>query len=232
MKKFFLISNYDYNSSNDNFLVKTKNLALSFLFMLLLMIVALAIAESLDYCIKNYLHYESILDSIEKTQSKYDPLIFLVIVVGPFYEELLFRLILKASKLFLSVFNCLLSYTLLDGSIIKFDIHNNQSIANVLFALIVGIVTYWCVSQKSIDFLNRNKKWLIVISIILFGLAHIGNIKTFHWQLLLLYPFFVTPQFILGYFAANLRLKYGLFWGFLLHAMLNGTPYILTLLHF
>jgi Type II CAAX prenyl endopeptidase Rce1-like len=231
MKKFFLITNSDDYPTNDSFLLKTRNLVLSFLFMWLLVLVALAIAASLDYCIVNYFHFESILNSISKTQSKYDALLLLVIVIVPFFEELLFRLVLKVNKLHLSIFTSLLSYTLVGGKILRFDIHNNYSLAYLFFGLLVGVVTYLFVNQKSIDFLNQKRKWLVVISIVLFGLGHINNIKVYHWELTLLYPFFVMPQFILGYLATNLRLKYGFVWGFLLHAMINGSPYLLPLLH-
>jgi hypothetical protein len=232
MKKFFLITNSDDYPTNDSFLLKTRNLALSYLLMILLIVLAVMIEFSLDSWIKNYLHFESILNSIQKSQSKYDAMVFLVIVLGPFYEELLFRLVLKVNKLHLSIFTSLLSYTLVGGKILRFDIHNNYSLAYLFFGLLVGVVTYLFVNQKSIDFLNQKRKWLVIISIALFGLLHLRHVSIFHWQLLALYPFFVMNQFILGYLATNLRLKYGFVWGFLLHAMLNGSPYLLTLLHY
>lgn len=231
MKKFFLINFSDNGFSNDSLLVKTRNLVVSFLLLLLLsIVVGFVIAESLDYCIINYLHYESILDQISNTQSKYNALFFLPVILIPFFEELLFRLVLRVSKLNLSIFIGFLSYKLLGGKIITFDVYNYYHFLYLLFGLLIGVVSYYCINQKIITFLNQKKKWLIIISIALFGLVHVSNIKILHWQLLLLYPFFVTPQLFLGYFATNLRLKYSFIWGFLLHAMLNGFSYFLSLL--
>ena len=60
-----------------------------------------------------------------------------------------------------------------------------------------------------------------MVSVVLFGLVHISNIETLHWELALLYPVYVLPQMILGYIFSVQRLKLGFIWGLLFHSMNN-----------
>jgi hypothetical protein len=61
----------------------------------------------------------------------------------------------------------------------------------------------------------------MMVSVVLFGLAHIVNIETLHWKLALLYPVYVLLQMILGYIYSVQRLKLGFVWGLLFHSMIN-----------
>jgi membrane protease YdiL (CAAX protease family) len=222
MNKFFLINNADEIYSSDRIIIKIKYLVLSFVFMFLSIILSLIIVLPLNYLITDYFHFESILELISKTQSKYHGFFLLIVIIGPIVEELIFRLVLKVSKFNLAVFVSVISYKFIGGQISKFNSQDINSYLHVLFGIAIGLLIYFYTKDKFVDFLNKNQKWLVLISILSFGFAHINNIKIYHWELILFYPFFVLPQFILGYFSANLRLKYGFIWGFFLHALLNG----------
>ncbi len=93
-------------------------------------------------------------------------LVFLVVVVAPIFEELLFR-----------------------GSLVLFK---ESKFFNIAF----------------------------YVSIILFGLIHITNFEITA-TVLVLTPFLVAPQLILGVFTGFIRVKFGLGWSILLHASHN-----------
>ena len=93
-------------------------------------------------------------------------------------------------------------------------------------SLSVVVVLYFFVID-SITFSIRIRRSITIVSILAFGLVHIGNLEKLYFSLLLIYPFFVLPQMLIGYFATNLRLKQGFVWGILLHCMTNLTFFLL-----
>lgn len=230
MKSFFFIDNVKYDFNDHNILWRAKKFVESF-FILFFMIalVLLVIITPLDLFINKFLHYESIMGLISKSHKKINEHPFYVLVfIVPFIEEIFFRLALIVNKFNISIFLGMLSYKLLGGQVIRFDIRNQYFIYCILISITISVLSYFYFSVKYINFLNQRKNWLIIISIVLFGLIHIFNIKELHWQLALFYPIFVLPQMIMGYFITNLRLKYGFVWGFLLHALFNAVSILIS----
>jgi len=230
MLSFFRINKKNNNENNHNFLLKIKNLFASFIFVIILIFVSIFIViYPLDFFIKNYLHFESISELIHKNNQDYNTYPFyLIIFIGPFVEEILFRLILKVNKFNISIFLGLLLLKLLTGNIYQFDILSLTFGFYIAFCILLSIVVYFFIPIKTINFLKAKNQILIFSSVLLFGLVHIMNIKTYHWELILLYPFFVLPQMIMGYFITNLRLKYGFFWGLFLHIIFNAFSVLIS----
>lgn len=71
------------------------------------------------------------------------------------------------------------------------------------------------------------QKHLVIIFSISFGLIHIGNIDKIYNELMLLYPIYVLPQIIMGYFCSILRIKFGFIWGVGFHSFINGVTMLL-----
>ena len=69
--------------------------------------------------------------------------------------------------------------------------------------------------------IGKRQKIITMVSVVLFGLAHIANIENLHWELALFYPVYALPQIILGYVSSVQRLKLGFVWGLLFHSMIN-----------
>jgi membrane protease YdiL (CAAX protease family) len=69
-------------------------------------------------------------------------------------------------------------------------------------------------------FLIAHFGWLFYASAILFALAHIPNIPDEEINVFI--PFLIAPQFCGGLFNGYLRIKFGLLWGFLFHALHNS----------
>jgi hypothetical protein len=190
-------------------------------------ILMLFVTMPMDFFIMKVLHYESmakILDPLKNSTVHYP--IYLVVLLGPFFEEILFRLGLVINKQNISVFLGVLVFELVGGSISTFSITNSTSIYFALIGLASMLLSFFYLPKKILIYLNSYRSYLISLSILFFGLLHISNASEFHWQLTLFYPFFVIPQIIMGYFITNLRIKYGFFWGLGLHIVINAISYI------
>jgi hypothetical protein len=224
----FKNNGFIFNNTHSLF-QKIKNLSLSLLFVyFIIFLCVIFIIFPLDILITNVFHLESIRGLIKQGQEKIVSYPFyLVVFLGPFAEELLFRLALRLGKFNVAVFCGVFIYFIFGGSITKFDIYNIYYLYIILISLIVSVVSYFYLSIKNVIFLEQKKCWLIIFSVLIFGLIHIYNIKILHWQLILFYPFFVLPQMIMGYFITILRLKYGFFWGLLLHILINAFSFLL-----
>ena len=211
-----------------NWKAKIKNLLLSYCYMYLAIILsALFLLRPLDYLVTNILGFPSIMEAIGKSSDRIATISFwFVVIIIPIIEEILFRLFLnfKKKEICLSVFFMLL---------LALGIRVNSEALFLLstwvkvgISLSVVVVLYFFVIDN-IKFSIRLQRSLTIVSIITFGLMHIDNLEKIYYSLLLIYPFFVLPQMLIGYFATNLRLKQGFVWGILLHCMTNLTFFLL-----
>lgn len=230
MKKFFCLHSSNLEYSNDSSFQKIKNLLISYFFgTFIIVVVILIIINPLDLLITKYFHFKSVNELISLNHKKIIEFPFyMMIFIVPLIEEILFRLGLKVTKINISIFIGLITYLLLGGKIIKFEIQNQLGIYYIVISFTIAVISYFYMPSRIFDFLDIKKKWLITASIISFGIVHVLNIKILYWQLLLLYPFYVLPQIIMGFFITNLRLKYGFVWGFFLHAFFNAINFLLS----
>ena len=210
---------------------KSKNLLVSYWYMYFaLLLCVLLLLRPLDYLVTDILGFPSIMEAIGKSSDRIATISFwFVVIIVPIIEEIMFRLFLnfKKKEICISIFFVLL---LVLG--IRFTIEAWFLIATwtkVAIAFSVVVLLYFFVID-SITFSIRLQKNITILSIIAFGLMHIDNFETLHYSILFIYPFFVIPQMIIGYFATNLRLKQGFVWGILLHCMTNLTFFLLHLL--
>lgn len=231
MKKFKIdFSNLEI--SNENVLEKIKTFFKSyFLGLGLIISVFILIITPVDYLITNVLCFESVEGLIHNKQvgfsTKYP--FYIIVLLGPLVEEILFRLALVISRKQISVFLGVLVYVSLGGKISTLTILNSPDLGHALIALVIVVISYKYLPVEIITFLDKKKVYLIKCSIFLFGLMHLSNLSVFHWELTLFYPFFVLPQIIMGYLITNLRLKYGFFWGLSLHFLFNGVAFLFAL---
>jgi membrane protease YdiL (CAAX protease family) len=126
------------------------------------------------------------------------------VVIGPFFEELIFRSYLRYKKNYL--FNFINSLVSLTG------FRNEQKLDTFLRS-------FW----------KKRYKFIFYFSAVLFGVVHICNFK-FSYTILLLSPILVAPQIVLGLFIGFLRVRYGFILGFLLHVIHNALFIGITLI--
>lgn len=93
---------------------------------------------------------------------------------------------------------------------------------NYLLKIFVFILTEIGITkkEKAILIWNKHYKYVFYFYTIAFALMHLMNFP-FSKTILLLTPFIVLPQFILGILTGYLRVKFGFLWGLLLHILNN-----------
>lgn len=221
--KFYSLSEIDYRHQYP-LIEKIKYFAKGILLYFVLQICALLLMFLVDDFLINKMGFPSVFKLMMESQKKIKGYygIFMVVILGPLVEELIFRLILVPKRRNIAIFTFVFSFLVLNKTyyIIKID-----------WLLLVSLVVSGLLSFLVFNLLKRNpkietaigkrQKIITMVSVVLFGLGHIANIETLHWELALLYPVYVLPQMILGYVCSVQRLKLGFLWGLLFHSMIN-----------
>lgn len=209
--------------------LKEKIIALgkSYLFYLLTAFIAGIIMTSVDAFVVKVLHLPSIINEVMKKQTGLitqigKAALFVIVILVPFLEELIFRLPLNLKKGSMNFTIIFLSFTLIGGGVDKLNLGYWGSGLTLLWLLSVLIIVMKYMTQEFWDEFKTSKfKYVFYMSALVFGLVHIGNFATSDYRLWIFYPFFVLTQLSLGLFAGSLRMQYGLIWGIFLHALVN-----------
>jgi hypothetical protein len=150
--------------------------------------------------------WEEDMHSLQKIFQEMEPvLIFLfAVIVAPLFEEVMFRLILKFRSNFL-----------------------------ILWSIHIGVALH--LSQKR-SLLKTARKvwdkfygWIFYFMAVAFGLMHIMNFEP-SLNIYLLAPILVAPQILIGINLGYLRVRFGLIWSILFHALYNGILMSIALL--
>lgn len=149
---------------------------------------------------------------------------FLIIVLlGPLYEELSFRLYLRIRKYFIATSLALIVYGMSGPVWSSIEITWNFFCRICLSFGVFWILIYFLPGDLIEKLKSKYFKYVFYGSALLFGLIHISNFAPLNHRLLFLYPIFVLPQIgmglALGY--VRLKLKDGLIWAVLLHSFIN-----------
>ncbi len=148
------------------------------------------------------------------------------VFIGPFLEEVFFRLPLRFKTL----------YVFCGGlGIIAYLAFSITAIVEYYFDTISWLYySFWVLATVvfvSSIFFYQNKikesrtKWFPFIFYtlsILFAFIHIGNFQEFPLKVLLFMPLIVLPQFILGVGMGYLRIRMGFWYGYLFHVLNNA----------
>jgi membrane protease YdiL (CAAX protease family) len=193
-------------------------------------LVGLCILLPIDVVVNIFYDY-SILDAsrqaIPRALQKYGSLAFFIMVIlGPLLEEIIFRLPLKLERFGISLSVGLLSYYF-SGSTFEINFYESK-----LYLRIAITIATMAIVHK---FLPEN--WLATIKAkfygqyfylvaFLFALIHITNLSPYNTSVLFFYPIFTLPQFIIGLFIGYARMKYGFFSGWCIHALMNLTVFL------
>lgn len=165
--------------------------------------------------------------------SVWQSFIFLVIL-GPFYEELSFRLFLNPKKLsiisglffFLTfLLPVLFSLQILfvpDSYIVSLILLSPLFYLILLVVLCISFfIIYFVIPAKSVEiFLKDNLRFLVYSSAILFAVVHIQNytnVGSLWW----ITPLLVLPQLLVGFVLPFVRLRFGFWWSVFAHGLYN-----------
>ena len=221
--KFYSLSEIDYRHQYP-LIQKIKYFAKGILLYFVLQICALLLMFLVDEFLIKKMGFPSVFKLMIESQKKIKGYygFFLVVILGPLVEELIFRLILVPKRRNIAIFTFVFSFLVLNKT---------YYVNKIDWLLLVSLVMSVLLSFLVFNLLKRNpkietaigkrQKIITMVSVVLFGLLHIANIENLHWELALLYPVYALPQMILGYVSSVQRLKLGFVWGLLFHSMIN-----------
>ena len=221
--KFYSLSEIDYRHKYP-LIEKIKYFAKGILLYFVLQICALLLMFLVDEFLIKKIGFPSVFKLMIESQKKIKGYygFFLVVILGPLVEELIFRLILVPKRRNIAIFTFVFSFLIMNKT---------YYINKIDWLLLVSLAVSGLLSFLGFNLLKRKpeiettigkrQKIITMVSVVLFGLLHIANIENLHWELALLYPVYALPQMILGYVSSVQRLKLGFVWGLLFHSMIN-----------
>lgn len=181
------------------------------------------------------------------------PVIFFVlfgVVYAPIVEEITFRLFLKFSYIRLGIgisFMFFFILEILDQLGLSFlTTISERYFADtpilfiglyILITLVFGIILAFIIktfADKKLIYAIYDKYFIFIFyfTVLTFGFAHITNYTNLG-QIWYIVPILVTPQISIGFFLGYVRVRYGLVWSIILHAIHNSFSTIpLILLNF
>ena len=221
--KFYSLSEIDYRHKYP-LIEKIKYFAKGILLYFVLQICALLLMFLVDEFLIKKIGFPSVFKLMIESQKKIKGYygFFLVVILGPLVEELIFRLILVPKRRNIAIFTFVFLFLVLNKTyyINKIDwlLLVSSAVSGLLSFLVFNLLKR---NPKIETAIGKRQKIITIVSVVLFGLLHIANIETLHWELALLYPVYALPQMILGYISSVQRLKLGFVWGLLFHSTIN-----------
>ena len=221
--KFYSLSEIDYRHQYP-LIEKIKYFAKGILLYFVLQICALLLMFLVDDFLIKKMGFTSVFKLMMESQKKIKGYygFFLVVILGPLVEELIFRLILVPKRRNIAIFTFVFSFLIINKTYYLIEINWLLLVSLAVSGLLSFLVFNLLKRNPKIETaIGKRQKTITMVSVVLFGLLHIANIETLHWELALLYPVYALPQMILGYVSSVQRLKLGFVWGLFFHSMIN-----------
>lgn len=149
--------------------------------------------------------------------------VFFIVFLGPFMEEIIFRLPLRFKKRNIVLSLSFLSIYFVGDKVVDVNVSSLYTWIKIVPIVFIIILFYTCIKDSLLESINKKYfKTIFYLFTISFGLIHIVNFyKIVPVNLVYLAPIFVLPQITLSFFVAYFRMKNGFIWGFFLHSLYN-----------
>jgi hypothetical protein len=234
LKEIFAVSRYTSLPGKEHFTFRNKLLSVlkiyGILFLFLIFVYA-PLHKYAAYLVQNIIHYKSLDLQFKANMNKFKQKAGImsaiyICLIGPIIEELTFRLSLSFKKSHIA-FGLAFTVLLFSGLLPLVKILDN-SLGLGLTLLIracAAAVTFslaWICIPADIRLNEKIKLSIIIISICLFSLIHIGNYSPVQWAIIWIYPIYVLPQLLIGWGITYARFKYGFIWGVMMHCLVNS----------
>ena len=221
--KFYSLSEIDYRHKYP-LIEKIKYFAKGILLYFVLQICALLLMLLVDEFLIKKMGFPSVFKLMIESQKKIKGYygFFLVVILAPVVEELIFRLILVPKRRNIAIVTFAFSFLIINKTYYLIEIDWLLLMSLAVSGLLSFLVFKLLKRKPEIEtVIGKRQKITTIVSVVLFGLLHIANIENLHWELVLLYPVYALPQMISGYVCSVQRLKLGFIWGLLFHSMIN-----------
>jgi hypothetical protein len=191
---------------------------------LLFIILGRLFYDSINYLFNTHLN---ITDISEATKNNLTLPFYVIVILGPFVEEILFRLWLSFKKIEVIISFIFWLFILINGSYEELNLSKNEWLTFVFLSL----AYLWGVDRlfkKNPTFLAKYKYHFYILSLVTFTLVHAMNFDFFTLHLLILSPLYLFPKMIIGFFMTRLRISFGFIWGLFFHIIINGISFVLS----
>ncbi|MGN6394629.1 MAG: CPBP family glutamic-type intramembrane protease [Mucilaginibacter sp.] len=239
LHQIFKVSQYPGLLENEpnSFFDKLLNLLKTYGILFLALIAISPTILMVDYFVVHVLHYKTISGAQKHGMSQflhkmgYWKALVYICLIGPLIEETVFRLPLSLKKKHIALGFAAAAF--LFSSFFLKEI--KSPLLNLSARLLLGGLVYvicFFTAPKGLSVIgHRFRKHLIVLSVLLFGLMHIGNYNPVQWPVIWIYPAYVLPQILMGWAITYVRFRDGFWWGFALHCMINSVSMALSFGH-
>jgi membrane protease YdiL (CAAX protease family) len=206
---------------------KVKGVIITYFIYLLPVFCSVLLLFILDKFIFGHFYNYSILEKLYSNQQElksiYGAYTFLIVVlVGPFLEEIIFRLPLTLEKSAIALSIALLTYRFTGGHFYEFNFSEGYSYVRLGIAIFTLLMIIKFLPPAGIlAFKLKYFKYLFYGSALVFALMNIKNFTPLNDQVFLFYPLYTLPQLVMGLFIGYNRMKYGFISGWGLHALIN-----------
>lgn len=214
------------NLNTINFGYKVKGTIVAYGIYIASVTILFLLLNLIDSLIIEHFFHHSIVEQMklnkQNVQERFGQYTFLIIVlIGPFFEEILFRLPLKLEKLGIALSTSIIIYRLLVERFFAFEFNNPYSYGNVAIAIIAFLLVLKFFPDSWLIMIKRKYSYYFYFVAIAFALAHVSNFAPYNSSVLLFYPLFTLPQFLMGLSIGFVRMEYGFFYGVALHSLIN-----------
>lgn len=157
---------------------------------------------------------------LEHNKPELSPLMTILfgIILAPFYEEVLFRSLLRFK------WSSILIFVPTTIALVAFSIYRSKFVQPMLLSVFVlGLFLFLTIfTRKKIEsFISSKFKYFFYSSSIIFGFLHAFNF-TGNIYLILTFSFILGgPQIVLGLILGYIRMNHGLKYSFLFHIVVN-----------
>ncbi|MBX2915355.1 MAG: CPBP family intramembrane metalloprotease [Cyclobacteriaceae bacterium] len=201
---------------------KTLSIFLLYVAIALIAGIFLRIIDSLIFYFSDFSIYEQLKVTNSESINRFGNYSFIIVVIlGPLYEEILFRLPLNLSKLSIGVSLGFMFFYLLTGNLLSIDYQKFDTyfkiVGSIFFA---GLVTFFF-PKKFLDLFKNNFKLVFFIHAVIFALLHLTNFDSYNSSVILIYPLFTLPQLIMAVLIGYTRIEIGFAYCVLLHSLIN-----------
>lgn len=210
--------------NRNSFTEKVKEFLIGMFFFILVLFVTGMFSNICDMLIFKEFSFSFLKTFNEKqTEGLKDISIFFIVLLGPFMEELIFRLplVLKSKNIQISL--CFLCLYFFGDKITSMSFNSYSTwIKLIPISIIICYGKHFILEKHLVLIQKKYFKMYFVSLSILFGIAHLTNFyKVIPSHLLIYSPIFIIPHIVLGFFIGYIRLNKGFFSGLAFHSLYN-----------
>lgn len=148
------------------------------------------------------------------------------VVLGPFLEEVTFRLAMRFQLRYIIIGTIALTLYIVQATSPLIEKSTSDGLFYLYSFAAIGLGTFivLCLKYKT----RVASGWIIYFPFVFYALSfafamiHIFNFEAFPLRVIVLAPIITLPQFILGLGMGYLRMRFGFWYGYLFHVLNNG----------